>query len=221
MSRCIQCNIEILDETERCPLCNSVLEKTIEVENMYPNVRVKARRMMLLSRIYLFLSIVTEVILIGINYSIQSKTWWSLITGLCLFYGYMVIRFAILGKTGYKEKTLVLTIIAILVMVAIDFLIGYHGWSVNYVLPSGILFMDAAILLLMIVNRRNWQSYLMLQIFMILCSLISLIFYLTGIVTDPLLTMIAFAVSLFLFLGTVIIGDRKARVELKRRFHIR
>ena len=160
MSRCIQCNIEILDETERCPLCNSVLEKTIEVENMYPNVRVKARRMMLLSRIYLFLSIVTEVILIGINYSIQSKTWWSLITGLCLFYGYMVIRFAILGKTGYKEKTLVLTIIAILVMVAIDFLIGYHGWSVNYVLPSGILFMDAAIVLLMIVNRRNWQSYL-------------------------------------------------------------
>ena len=28
-------------------------------------------------------------------------------------------------------------------------------------------------------------------------------------------------VFLFLFLGTLIIGDRRARVELKRRFHVR
>lgn len=47
MSRCKQCNIEVLDETERCPLCHSVLEPTIEVENMYPDVKIKTRRMML------------------------------------------------------------------------------------------------------------------------------------------------------------------------------
>ena len=47
MSKCRQCKIEILDETERCPLCGSVLEQTVEVENMYPNVRLKARKMML------------------------------------------------------------------------------------------------------------------------------------------------------------------------------
>ncbi len=41
MSRCRQCNIEVLDETERCPLCHSVLEPTIEVENMYPDVKIK------------------------------------------------------------------------------------------------------------------------------------------------------------------------------------
>ena len=51
MSRCKQCNVEILDETERCPLCHSVLEKTVEVENMYPNVRTMTRRLALLSRI--------------------------------------------------------------------------------------------------------------------------------------------------------------------------
>ena len=42
MSRCKQCNIEVLDETERCPLCHSVLEPTIEVENMYPEDQNKA-----------------------------------------------------------------------------------------------------------------------------------------------------------------------------------
>ena len=57
MSKCGKCNIEILDETERCPLCNSVLEQTEELENMYPNVRVMARKLMLISRIYLFAAI--------------------------------------------------------------------------------------------------------------------------------------------------------------------
>ncbi|MGN0350344.1 MAG: DUF6320 domain-containing protein [Roseburia sp.] len=221
MSKCRQCKIEVLDETERCPLCDCVLEQTVEVENMYPNVRLKVRKMMLFGRIYLFCAILTEALLVYLNVVIESKIWWSLITGLALFYGYLVIRFAILGKTGYRMKVVVLTILAILMMVAIDFLAGYHGWAVNYVLPSGIILIDAGILLLMIINRRNWQSYLMWQIAMILFSLIPIIFIALGIVTDPVLSGIAMACSISLFLGTVIIGDHRARVELKRRFHIR
>lgn len=221
MSKCRQCKIEVLDETERCPLCDCVLEQTVEVENMYPNVRLKARKMMLFGRIYLFCAILTEALLVYLNIVIESKIWWSLITGLGLFYGYLVIRFAILGKTGYRVKVVVLTIIAVLMMVAIDFLAGYHGWALNYVLPSGIILIDAGIILLMIINRRNWQSYLMWQIFMILCSILPLVFSLVGVITDTIWATISFMLSLFLFLGTLIIGDRRARVELKRRFHVR
>lgn len=221
MSRCRQCNIEVLDETERCPLCNSVLEQTDEVENMYPDVRLITRKWMIATRIYLFCAILLEAILVYINMVTESGIWWSAVTGLSFFYIYMLIRFAILGKSGYKGKITILTMIAVLVVIAIDFVVGYRGWSVNYVLPSGILLMDAGILFLMIFNRRNWQSYLMWQIFMIICSGITLLLYLADVITSLNLALIAFAISVFLFLGTVIIGDRRARVELKRRFHIR
>lgn len=221
MSRCRQCNIEILDETERCPLCNSVLEQTVEVENMYPNVRTITRKLMLISRIYLFCAILVEALLVYINAVTESEIWWSAIPGLTFLYGYMLIRYVILGKSGYKSKIIVLTLIAILMTVAADFVVGYRGWSVNYALPSGILLIDAGILILMFYNRRNWQSYMMWQIFMILCSLVPMVFSRVGIVTAPLLGLIALAASVFLFLGTLIIGDRKARTELKRRFHIR
>lgn len=221
MSKCRQCNIEVLDETERCPLCNSVLEYTVDVEDMYPNVRMMSRKLMLISRIYLFCAIITEVILVYINIESDSQTWWSLIVGFSLLYIYMLIRFAILGKSGYKSKISILTVIAILMSVAADFVVGYQGWAVNYVLPSGILFIDAGILVMMVVNRRNWQSYMMWQLLMILCSIIPLVFSLVGIATSPLYGLLAFAASVFLFLGTLIIGDRKARTELKRRFHIR
>ena len=85
MSRCRQCNIEILDETDRCPLCGSVLEHTVDMENMYPDVKVRARRMMLLSRIYLFVAIVVEAVLVAVNYYGEFETAWSLVTGLILF----------------------------------------------------------------------------------------------------------------------------------------
>ena len=221
MSKCGKCNIEILDETERCPLCNSVLEQTEELENMYPNVRVMARKLMLISRIYLFAAILLEVLLVYINVKAEAQTWWSLITGLGFVYVYMLLRFAILGKSGYRGKAVILTLIAVLIAVAADFVIGYRGWSVNYALPAGILFMDAGILVLMFCNRRNWQSYLMWQIFMILCSIVPLVFSLVGIATATFLGELAFAASALLFVGTLIIGDRKARTELKRRFHIR
>ncbi|HBD78537.1 DUF6320 domain-containing protein [Roseburia hominis] len=221
MSRCKQCNVEILDETERCPLCHSVLEKTVEVENMYPNVRTMTRRLALLSRIYLFVAILVEALLIYLNVLSDSEMFWSAIPGLAMLYGYLVLRYAILGKSGYKGKIIVLTLIAILMVVAIDFVVGYRGWSVNYALPSAILLVDAGILILMCINRRNWQSYMMWQIFMILCSVVPLVLYAVGIVTAPLFALLAFAFSAALFLGTLIIGDRRARTELRRRFHVR
>ena len=221
MSRCKQCNVEILDETERCPLCHSVLEKTVEVENMYPNVRTMTRRLALLSRIYLFVAILVEALLIYLNVLSDSEMFWSAIPGLAMLYGYLVLRYAILGKSGYKGKIIVLTLIAILMVVAIDFVVGYRGWSVDYALPSAILLVDAGILVLMCINRRNWQSYMMWQIFMILCSVVPLVLYAVGIVTAPILALLAFAFSTALFLGTLIIGDRRARTELRRRFHVR
>ena len=200
MSRCKQCNVEILDETERCPLCHSVLEKTVEVENMYPNVRTMTRRLALLSRIYLFVAILVEALLIYLNVLSDSEMFWSAIPGLAMLYGYLVLRYAILGKSGYKGKIIVLTLIAILMVVAIDFVVGYRGWSVNYALPSAILLVDAGILILMCINRRNWQSYMMWQIFMILCSVVPLVLYAVGIVTAPLFALLAFAFSAALFL---------------------
>lgn len=220
MSHCRQCKIEILDETERCPLCNSVLEPTIEVENMYPNVRTITRKWMLISRIYLFCMILAEVLLVYLNVVLESQTWWCAITGFSMFYGYLLLRFAILGKSGYMSKMVVLIINAILLLVAIDVVLGYQGWSINYALPAGIILMDLGIGVLMIINHRNWQSYMMHQLFMVLCSLLSLVLYLMGLLTEQLLVLIALAASVFLFLGTLIIGDRRARVELKRRFHI-
>jgi hypothetical protein len=220
MSKCRQCNIEILDETERCPLCNSVLESTEDLENMYPDIKVKTKRFVLFSRIYLFIAVVTEIILINVCMLSDVQSIVYIISGLVMLFGYIVIRYAIIGTSGYRAKTIVLTILAVLMLVAIDIAQGYKGWSVNYVFPAGIILVNAGILVVMAVNYKNWQSYMLQQLFMILCSIVALILCRIGIITSPILSIIAMNISVIIFLGTLIIGGRRARVELKRRFHI-
>lgn len=187
---------------------------------MYPDIRMRTRKLVMISRIYLFLAIVAEIVLVNVSFFFDWSSIVYLINGMVFFYGYMVIRYAILGKSGYIAKTVVLTALALAMLVAADFVVGYKGWSVNYVLPSGILLIDAGVILMMVINRKNWQSYMMLEIFMVLCGGVMLLLYLFDIVTSPIMSAVAFNVSVILLLGTVIIGGRRARVELKRRFHI-
>lgn len=220
MSKCRNCNIEILDETEICPLCRSVLEQTEELENMYPDARHRKQKLMFVSRLFLFCAIFTEFVLIGICRATVSPVRWDILTGVGLFYIWLVLRFAIVGRSGYRAKTIVLTILAILSAVAIDYAIGYHGWAVDYVISSGILAVDISIIVLMICNHRNWQSYIMWQIFMILCSVVPIVLYVLGIEKQVHMAILPAVISVFLFLGTLLIGGRKALVELKRRFHI-
>ena len=220
MAKCRICKLEVLDETEVCPLCRSILEPTDAVENMYPNVRRKIRRLKIISNIYLFLAVCLEAALICINLLTTAQIWWSVITGLALFYFHLVLRYAILGKSGYRSKVFVLTLIAVLSAIAADMAVGYRGWSVDYVLPAGIVLVDVVILGCMFFNRRNWQSYMMWQLLMILCSIIPAILFWMGMEHNVYLAVAPFAVSCAMFLGTLIIGDRRARMELVRRFHI-
>lgn len=187
---------------------------------MYPDLKDVTRKYRFLENLVLFLSLLVAVVTVGINYALQSEIMWSFIVVLALFYANVVLRLAIVGKSGYLFKTICLTITGVAVLFGIDYLTGYRAWSMNFVMPAGILFMDAGILILMMVNHRNWQSYLMVQILTILLSLIPIIFYMVDIVTSPVLAFIALGVSVFLFLGTVILGDRRAKTELQRRFHI-
>ncbi len=221
MNRCQKCNVEILDNTDRCPLCQHVLESDgQEEENRYPDAVGVTKKFRFWENLALFLSIVAECLLLFINHEVNPKVPWALIVGLVLIYANTALRLTVLGKSGYLSKVISLVILAVVFLLGIDFLTGYRKWSLDYVLPAGILVMDLVLLVLTLANRRGWQSYLMPQLFMIVLSLVPVILVRIKLIQFPYLAWTAFAASAFLFLGTLILGDRRARAELKRRFHI-
>ncbi|MBQ3557994.1 MAG: zinc ribbon domain-containing protein [Agathobacter sp.] len=222
MSRCKMCKVDILDKTDKCPLCNNVLEwDGNEKENLYPDARVARRKYQFLENIFLFTSIVLWAILFIIDYTTDPAFLWSFTAGLVIIFANVLLRLTILGKSSYMAKIVWTIIIGMAFLIEADLLTGNHGWGVNFAMPTAILLWDIALIILMLfINRRNWQSYLIDQLTALLACGVMLILMWLDIITFP---YYAFGVQVFtilMFVGTVIIGDRKAREELKRRFHV-
>lgn len=222
MRECKKCRVEILDDTAVCPLCSSVLEISGEEEQgaRYPDVKSVSKKLSFIVRLYSFLAIVSEAALIVINYMYFHGVWWSAVTGICILYFYITLKYSLQKNRGYQTVIVIQVIGAVLLVIAADYIVGYRGWSVNYVLPGAILLLNGTIVTLMIVNASNWQSYILMQILTVVASVVCMILWRFGVITKPLSALAALAVSLCLLLGTLIFGDRKAKAELKRRFHV-
>lgn len=221
MNKCLKCNVFVADVTDKCPLCKQVIAQDKDEQfNMYPSVMETTRKYRLLENIILFASIVIATFLVVIDYFFSKSINWSIIATLGLIYVNVTIRLAIVGRSGYMFKTFSMGILTVASLIWIDYLLGNIGWGISAVFPAAIIVMDVAVLVLMVTNHRNWQSYIMAQIILILISVFGLIMLAAGYIRFPQVIIAAFAASVFLFLGTLIIGDERARTEIKRRFHI-
>ena len=220
MAKCRNCNIEILDVSQFCPLCRTVLEADDSLENMYPNERVMIRKFHLLSRIYLFSIIVIEAVLVLINIAMDSEIWWCIITALGLLYSYLVLRYAVIGKSGHRSKAFVLILLGVLSAISIDFVLGYRGWSVDFMLPTGILIMDVALILFILINRRCWHSYIMWLFAMEIISVIPVVLFMNNLENHWYLAFMPLIFTTAILVGVFVIGGRRSMEEVKRRFHI-
>ncbi len=219
MSRCSHCGVEILDDTEHCPLCHSVLENTGKGKMTYPNVFHKIKKINFLFRLFLFLAILFGVAAVSVNVTFHPEIWWSMIFIAAEVYG-IIMLYLFTKDTGYRIRIIVGIFGFLLFDILADRITGYAGWSVNYMFPTAILLANLAVLLLVLINRRNWQSYLLFQLGVVLFGLVGIVFVFLGWITLPILSEIACSVSILVFLGMVILGGRTARSEFQRRFHI-
>lgn len=146
--------------------------------------------------------------------------WWSLLTIGAVAYVAMILRYSILRKASLAGHLVRHSVGIQVLLIIFDWLNGFSGWSVNYVIPSLILFDVIAIVFLILVNRMNWQSYFMYQLALTVFSFIPLVLWIAGLVTRPLLSLVTVVLSVAVLAVTMILGDRSVKDELKRRFHL-
>lgn len=222
MTKCKQCNVTILDNAAVCPLCSCAVEASEGVRiNAYPDVRMATRKLKHACNIILAAVLAASAVLIICNAALYNGSWWSVIPVSALVYTYLVFRLISISNKGYRIKVFVPLVMAAVMFLIIDTETGFYRWSINYVMPAEILAADIIIFILMLTNLKNWQSYIVMEIGALAAAAVMLILWAAGIVTAPVVSIIAFGVSAVMTLAAIIIGDRTAKSELKRRFHIR
>lgn len=145
---------------------------------------------------------------------------WSFMTIGAVAYVAMIVRYSIMRKASLAGHLVRHSVGIQVLLIIFDAINGFAGWSVNYVIPSLLLFDDIAIVFLILVNRLNWQSYFMYQIALTFFSFVPILLWMLGLVTRPLLSLVAVVLSVAVLAVTMILGDRSVKDELKRRFHL-
>lgn len=186
----------------------------------YPQIRYDQKRLKKLAVIFYGLLFFVGAILGVINYATYSGSLWSIIAIGLMAYTALTVEYSILRHANLASKILMQTVAAQVLLVALDHSTGYNGWSVNYGIPSTILFADLSVVFLILVNRMNWQSYFMYQIAITVFSFIPLILWAAGLLTRPFLALFTVTVTVIILAVTIMLGDRSVKTELKRRFHV-
>ncbi len=235
MNKCERCNIYIMDQTTVCPLCNTVLTEVTEKPEddvlahffeqlghgaKYPDVRRQNRMVHLLMRILLFCFLLTEAFLVYLNVHYTHGIKWSGITGIAMLYFYFSLSYWIRQDSGYAAKIGLQLLITLLLVVGIDFFIGFRGWSLSIAAPSIVIFGDAIVAILMAANRSQWYSYILLLFWHMLLSVGIILLRFTGRLPSMTLAVISLVVTAIFLLAITLFGERALRRELKRRFHI-
>ncbi len=223
MSKCLRCKVDILDDTMMCPLCRGVVEKSSvdgDRAGFYPDIYPTLKRMQFVRKLVVFSSVLIECVLILINYMTYNGIKWALVTGVGLAYACFTLIYSFQQNKSIQRKLLVQLVIAFFALVIVDATIGYKGWSITLAIPSAVMVVEVTLIVLMIINHKNWQNYLFASVMLCLISVIMLVLSLVGITEFNLLSIIAVAATGLLVLGTLVFGDKRAENELKRRFHI-
>lgn len=222
MNNCTRCKIQIKDDAYACPLCHGVIkrEQMEEKASFYPDVHPAMQKHVLLLKIVIFVSVIAEAVMLLINFNTNPKLKWSLITGVALFYGCFALCVSVLQNRSLRRKIIVQLLVGMLVMVAMDLVIGFQGWSIEIGAPIALLSVQLLTLVMMFIYRKRWQSYLYLQVMLVVLSLFFVALLLFDFVKFKLLLIIASAVVIFVLIALVLFGGHRAGDELKERFRI-
>ena len=167
--------MEVLDETVTCPLCNRVLSddgKTVKRERMYPDPEEERMRLYGIKNIFFILLGMIAVLMGIINYITYNGFLWSAIVLASILYLMVTVSYSIVHRRNLAAKIVVEVIGGGILVSVIDYVIGYEGWSAAYVIPGLILTADLAVVVLVLVNRKTWYSYLMYLIFIAVLSVV-------------------------------------------------
>ncbi len=220
MKQCRHCGIKIASDLPRCPLCDmetAALDADFAAD--YPYVKSRFTRSLTV-RLVTFLAIVVAGLSFFINHLVPSDSPWVYITAVAIVYVWISMINLVSNLRNPGSVILCQLLSASGLLFGIDFLTGWHKWSVNYVIPFLIIGAALGIVLCMLIRPLKFRAYTIYQLMIAVLGVLSLLLWFFGAADVEWPVEAAAIFSLLCFLSMLVFADRRTRNELHKRFHI-
>lgn len=186
---------------------------------LYPKIN-NIRNSHLVIKIMLGISILISLTCIIINICIPGNFFWAFLVIAGIVYTWVTVMYSIKRNINIASNVFVQCLLVSLLILAIDYFIGYSGWSINIAIPIVIMVANSTLMVLTIVSRKRYMRYALYHMLTFLFSMIQLILLFCGVLENKVLTIVASGIAGLSLLLTVILCGKAMWEETKKRLHM-
>lgn len=221
MKYCEQCKVSVTGQRSRCPLCQSVLRNEGEpYEEVFPVIPTVYNRFQFFFKLLIFASAVLGIVSAVINLLLPQSGVWSLFVlgGIGCLWVFLFI--AVRKRNNIPKNILWQVAVTILFCLLWDLFTGWHGWSVDYVVPSICVAAMAALAVTAKVFRLVVGDFLFYLLISVLFGILPVISILLGWVQVLYPSLICVGCSLVSLAAVLIFQGENMKREWRRRMHL-
>lgn len=221
MKYCENCKTTVRGRRALCPLCQGPLRDAgADTGETFPSIPTVYSQFGLFFRLLILASVAASVISLAVNIMIPTKVFWAAFVVAGIGCMWLSLAFALHKWRNIPKNMIYQVVILSLLAVVWDRFTGWHGWSLDYVIP--ILCVTAMVSMSAIakVMRLHFEDYLIYLLLFALFGIIPLVFFFMGLLRVAYPTLICVAMSIIALTALLVFEGRNIHLELKRRLHL-
>ena len=186
---------------------------------LYPKLsNVKRNNIIFIASIAI--SVIIINILLIINVLVDKTNHWSMLCIAGIIYAYGTVIYTKKRNVNIASNVFAQCLLVSLLILAIDYFLGYRGWSRNIAIPIVVIVANSTLMILTIISRKRYIRYAVYHMLTFLFSMIPLILLLSGILENKVLTIVSSGIAGLSLLLTIILCGKAMWEETKKRLHV-
>lgn len=225
MKYCDRCKVWVNAPRRHCPLCKGVLaddpHDDVKEEETFPSVPSLYKKYNMFFRVLIFISVCIATAAVSINLLLPETGFWCWMILLGEGGFWVAVATAARRRTSISKRIIWQMVVLSLLTVAVDGLTGWHGWSVDYVVPLVLLFTTICIIVMeMFILSHKVEEYVVYLLVSCGFGLVPLAFALTGLAKVRWPSMLCAASSVITIAAVVLFAGKDTQQEMKKRLHM-
>lgn len=221
MLYCEKCRVSIRTEHKACPLCHGALTGEANPEEaVFPKISISGIGRISFVKLMTFCCVVAIILSYVINNLITNEHKWFFYVASGILFGWVVIVWGKSKSRNLLKNSIWQAGIISIGNIIFDIMTGWHGWSVDFVLPIVIIISMIFSIVISMAKRLPASDYMIYLIINVVYGFVPFILVKTGIVENNIPSVICTAFAMIIISALIIFRFRYLINELIKKFHL-
>ena len=221
MQYCPKCKVNIRGEKVCCPLCQGKIKEVDDnINDPFPTIRKKKISNITFFKVVTFIFIASEIIFWTVNYQTKNQYPFIGITMLGILVAWITVLTTMYLRNNLIKVITWEVVVAIVVDIYIDQKTGWHGWSVEWMVPATLTGLALATFITAKIVKLRLDEYVLFLVIDFIMALLQIIFIRNGMNTFTWPAVISIMVYVIMLVGLFIFRFRDLKIASERRFNM-